>query len=356
MPTALITGAAGLVGSEAVRLFDAKGFHVLGIDNDMRRRFFGDSASTIWNRQLLEETIPDYEHFDVDVRDRESIEALFARWGPEIAVVIHAAAQPSHEWATREPHTDFSINAMGTLVLLEATRRYCPDAVFIFTSTNKVYGDGPNRLPLSEKETRWEIDPDHPYGEYGIDEQMTLDRATHSLFGASKVAADVMVQEYGRYFGLKTACFRCGCLTGPNHSGAMLHGFLSYLVKCAISGEPYTIFGYRGKQVRDNMHSYDLVSMFWHYYLDPRPGEVYNAGGGRPSNCSVREAIAMCEAITGRPMNKIYSEANRKGDHVWYISDTRRFQSHYPGWSYTYDLQKIVEELFQSSSARAGSR
>jgi CDP-paratose 2-epimerase len=237
-------------------------------------------------------------------------------------------------------------------VLLESTRKYCPQASFIFTSTNKVYGDNPNLLPLVELETRWEVDPGHPYAEHGIDENMSVDHTKHSLFGVSKLAADAMVQEYGRYFGMNTVCFRGGCLTGPGHSGTMLHGFLSYLVKCAITGAPYTVLGYKGKQVRDNIHSYDLVNMFWHYYQNPRPGEVYNAGGSRHSNCSMLEAIARCEKMTGKKMNVTFSDQNRIGDHIWYISDTRKFRSHYPGWSYTYNLPRIMEEIQTSLSAR----
>ena len=244
----------------------------------------------------------------------------------DIALVVHTAAQPSHDWAAKDPHTDFSVNANGTLVLLEATRKHCPDAVFIFTSTNKVYGDNPNNLPLVEQESRWEVAPGHPFAEHGIDESMSVDQTKHSLFGVSKLAADAMAQEYGRYFGMKTGIFRGGCLTGPGHSGTMLHGFLSYLVKCAITGQTYTVFGYKGKQVRDNIHSFDLINMFWHFYQAPRPGEVYNAGGGRHSNCSMKEAIAVCEQMAGKKMNVVYSDQNRIGDHIWYISDTRKFQ------------------------------
>lgn len=350
MRVALVTGSAGLIGAEAVRFFSAQGFSVVGIDNDMRREFFGDEASTEWSRRALEASIPGYTHYDVDVRSQSAIERIFAEHGGQIEVVIHTAAQPSHDWAAREPCTDFSVNATGTLVLLETARKHCPEAPFIFTSTNKVYGDNPNKLPLVEKETRWEVDPSHPCYEHGIDETMSVDQTKHSLFGASKLAADVLVQEYGRYFGMNTVCFRGGCLTGPGHSGTRLHGFLSYLVKCAVTDTPYTIFGYKGKQVRDNVHSRDLVNMFWHYYRAPRPGEVYNAGGGRHSNCSVQEAIAVCQRLIGKKMNVTYSDANRVGDHVWYISDTRKFQSHYPEWSYTYDLERILEEIYESAA------
>jgi CDP-paratose 2-epimerase len=277
------------------------------------------------------------------------VESLFSEYGSDIDVIVHSAAQPSHDWAAKDPHTDFSVNANGTLTLLEAARTHCPTAKFIFTSTNKVYGARPNTLPLVEMETRWEIASSHHYFDHGIDESMSIDQTTHSLFGVSKLAADAMVQEYGRYFGMNTACFRCGCLTGPGHAGAKLHGFLSYLVKCAIQQTKYTIFGYLGKQVRDNIHSADLVNMFWHYYQNPRPGEVYNAGGGRHSNCSLLEAIAKCDERLQSPMRWEYSDENRVGDHIWYISDTRKFQSHYPDWRYEYDLDRILDELFHAS-------
>ena len=352
MPIALITGSAGLIGAEAVRFFAGRGFDVAGIDNDMRQAFFGPDASTEWSRRQLENEIPGYMHHSVDIRDRDLVEAIFSEYSSDIKTVIHTAAQPSHDWAANDPHTDFSVNATGTLVLLEAARQYCPNASFVFTSTNKVYGDNPNRLPLVEEETRWEVDPNHPYREHGIDEHMSVDHTTHSLFGASKLAADALVQEYGRYFGMNTVCFRGGCLTGPGHSGAKLHGFLSYLVKCAVTDQIYTVLGYKGKQVRDNIHAYDLVNMFWHYHQNPRPGEVYNAGGGRHSNCSMQEAIAICQELTKRAMKVEYNDENRVGDHIWYISDARKFQSHYPGWSYTYDLPEIIEEIFQGMTER----
>jgi CDP-paratose 2-epimerase len=352
MRTCIITGSAGLIGAEAARFFSGKGFRVVGIDNDLRKQFFGEDASTAWSRRALESGLPDYTHHAIDIRDRGAIEALFGAIGSDLGLVIHTAAQPSHDWAAKDPHTDFGVNAVGTLNLLEATRRFAPGASFIFTSTNKVYGDNPNKLPLVERETRWEVDESHPYYEHGIDENLSVDQTTHSLFGVSKLAADALVQEYGRYFGMNTACFRGGCLTGPGHSGTMLHGFLSYLVKCAVTGARYTVFGYRGKQVRDNIHSLDLVKMFWEYYQAPRPGEVYNAGGGRSSNCSMREAIALCERRTGRKMDVVYAEGNRIGDHIWYISDTRKFRSHYPGWEQTYDVPRIIDEIFESMSAR----
>jgi len=356
MATAVITGSAGLVGSEAVHFFAQQGFQIVGIDNDMRSFYFGNSASTSWNRKLLQEKYgKQYRHFDVDIRDRDAIEAIFQEYGNDIKLVIHAAAQPSHDWAARDPHTDFSVNANGTLVLLEATRKFADSAVFIFTSTNKVYGDTPNRLPLEELETRWEISPGHPY-ESGIDESMSIDDSKHSIFGASKVAADVLVQEYGKYFGMKTACFRGGCLTGPAHSGAELHGFLAYLVECTMTSKPYRIFGYKGKQVRDNIHSHDLISAFDQFYRNPRSGEVYNMGGSRHSNCSMLEAISLCEEITGKKLNYSYDASNRSGDHIWYISDVAKFQLHYPGWNYQYDLRAIVEEIYAAQEKRSSAR
>lgn len=352
MSVAVITGSAGLIGAEAVRFFSARGLDVVGIDNDMRRTFFGDDASTAWSRRALQSTVPRYAHHEVDIRDRDAIEGLFARYGQRISAVIHTAAQPSHDWAAKDPHVDFSVNANGTLVLLDATRRFCPDASFIFTSTNKVYGDNPNKLPLVELDSRWEVASDHAYADHGIDEQMSVDHTQHSLFGVSKLAADQLVQEYGRYFGMKTVCFRGGCLTGPGHSGTMLHGFLSYLVKCAVTGSEYTIFGYKGKQVRDNIHAADLVNMFWHYCQNPRSGEVYNAGGGRHSNCSMQEAITLCEELTGRSMRVKYDDRARLGDHIWYVSDTRKFQNHYPDWSYRYDLRATLEEIHDAMAHR----
>lgn len=355
MQVALITGSAGLIGSESVRFFSNKGFQVVGIDNDMRKVFFGGDASNIWNRDKLKEEIPDYIHYDLDIRNSLEIQHLFEKYGIDIKLVIHTAAQPSHDWAAKDPFTDFTVNANGTLVLLEMTRRYSPDSVFLFTSTNKVYGDTPNYLPMVELETRWELADFHPYFLNGIDELMSIDQTKHSLFGASKVAADVLVQEYGKYFGLKTACFRGGCLTGPNHSGTQLHGFLAYLMKCAITGEHYTVLGFKGKQVRDNIHSYDLVNMFWHFYKNPRIAEVYNAGGGRYSNCSMLEAIKMCEEITGKPMKLTYSDHNRIGDHIWWISDVRKFMRHYPDWQYKYGIHMILEEIFNSMLCRGFS-
>lgn len=349
---AIITGSTGLIGAEAVRFFAAKGLDVVGVDNDMRRVYFGEDASTRWQRRALEAGIPGYVHVDADIRDEPAMGALFAKYGRDIAVIVHAAAQPSHDWAAREPMTDFSVNATGTLVLLEQTRAHAPEAPFIFLSTNKVYGDTPNRLDLVEHETRWELAPDQPFAEHGIDETMSIDGSMHSLFGASKAAADLMVQEYGRYFGMKTACFRGGCLTGSGHSGTMLHGFLSYLMICAVNGRPYTVFGYKGKQVRDNIHSHDLVNALWHFFERPRSGEVYNIGGGRYANCSVLEAIALCQEISGRTLEWTYSDDSRSGDHIWWISDVRRFRNHYPDWEYSYDLRATLDEIHHGLTRR----
>ncbi|MBN2139915.1 MAG: NAD-dependent epimerase/dehydratase family protein [Desulfovibrionaceae bacterium] len=345
MSVCLVTGSGGLIGSATVRFMADRGLDVVGVDNDMRGYFFGPEASTAWNVDDLARTVGRYRHLREDIRDQGAMERIFSRHGRDILAVVHTAAQPSHDWAAREPLTDFSINAQATVLLLELTRRHCPEAAFIFTSTNKVYGDAPNRLPLVELDTRFELDPAHPWAENGIDESMGIDASTHSVFGASKVAADVMVQEYGRYFGMNTVCFRGGCLTGSDHSGAQLHGFLAYLIKCGLCGAPYTVFGYQGKQVRDNIHAADLIAMFWEYIQRPRPGEVYNAGGGRHSNCSMLEAIALCEELTGRPFNHTYQEANRIGDHIWWVSDVGKFRSHYPDWEYRYDLRAIFEEI-----------
>jgi CDP-paratose 2-epimerase len=341
---AIVTGSAGLIGSETCKRFAREGFFIVGIDNDMRAEFFGPEASTASTRAKLESELRGYQHRALDIRDAESINALFREFGSEIKIVIHTAAQPSHDWAARAPQVDFSVNALGTLNLLEATRTFAPEAVFIFTSTNKVYGDTPNRLPLVELEKRWEIAPGHPF-ELGIDESMSIDQTKHSLFGASKVAADILVQEYGRYFGMKTVCFRGGCLTGPAHAGTELHGFLAYLMRCIVTGKPYRVFGYKGKQVRDNIHSHDLVEAFWQFFQAPRVAEVYNLGGSRHSNCSMLEAIAQGEAICGRQLEWTYLEDNRIGDHIWWISDVRKFQAHFPAWQYRYDLDAILREI-----------
>ena len=351
MSIAIITGSGGLIGSEATSFFAKLGLDVVGIDNDMRSRFFGAEASTAWNQKRLKTELSSYRHFDFDIRNADQVNQLFADYGGRVALVIHTAAQPSHDWAAQDPQVDFSVNALGTLNLLEATRKFCPDASFIFTSTNKVYGDTPNKLPLIELDTRWEIDPGHQYWP-GIDEQMSIDQTLHSVFGASKVAADVMVQEYGRYFGMKTACFRGGCLTGPNHSGTQLHGFLAYLMRCTVTGRPYSVFGYRGKQVRDNIHSMDLVNCFYEFFQKPRSGEVYNIGGGRFSNASMMESIQICEEISGKKLNYTYKEDNRIGDHIWWISDTSKFSDHYPAWKQRFDVRAILQQIFENSMDR----
>lgn len=355
MNIAIVTGAGGLIGSQAVRFFAEQHDVVVGIDNDSRAYFFGQEASTRASTDRLIRDLPKFRHHAADIRDWESMRRIFSEYGHEVRLVVHTAAQPSHDWAAREPFTDFTINANGTLNLLEATRQFAPDAVFIFTSTNKVYGDSPNMLPLVELESRWEIAESHPFHAHGIDESMSIDQSKHSLFGASKVAADVLVQEYGRYFGLKTGVFRGGCLTGPNHSGTELHGFLSYLMKCAIQKREYTIFGYKGKQVRDNIHSADLIRMFDAFRRAPRAGEVYNAGGGRRSNCSMQEAIRICEEITGNRMHVAYSDTNRIGDHIWYISDVGKFRKHYPEWDIRHDIPAILGQIYEHEKRLAAS-
>jgi CDP-paratose 2-epimerase len=351
MGVALITGSAGLIGSEAVRFFSKIGMEVVGIDNDMRKFFFGEEASTDWNRNRLIAEISNYQHYNVDIRDYSKLKEIFERFQKDLSLIIHTAAQPSHDWAARDPFTDFSVNANGTLNILQATREYCPEATFIFTSTNKVYGDLPNYLPLVELEKRWEIEPSHKYYQ-GISEDMSIDQSKHSLFGASKVAADVLVQEYGRYFDMKTVSFRGGCLTGPNHSGTQLHGFLAYLMKCNMTGTPYTIFGYKGKQVRDNIHSCDLINAFYEFYKNPGIAEVYNIGGGRESNCSMLEAIELCQEITGKELNYSLDETNRSGDHIWYISDLSKFKAKYPNWAITYDVPRILQEIYEQNTER----
>ena len=346
----LVTGSAGLIGSETVKRFHAEGHTIIGIDNDMRAQFFGKNASTSSTRDQLVRSLPRYQHHEIDIRDRDKIEDLFRTSSPRLGLIVHTAAQPSHDWAAREPHTDFTVNALATLNLLEAARQYCPEAPFIFTSTNKVYGDTPNFLPLAEQKLRWEIDPAHEYSP-GISETMSIDQTKHSLFGASKVAADILVQEYGRYFNMPTVCFRGGCLTGPAHAGTELHGFLSYLMKCTVSGAPYRVFGYKGKQVRDNIHSHDLVDAFHQFSSAPRCGEVYNIGGSRHSNCSMLEAIQMCEEISGKKLSWTYEDTNRIGDHIWWVSDVRKFQAHFPNWKYRYGLGEILREIHEACTA-----
>lgn len=347
MAVVIVTGSCGLIGSETVSFFAKQGFDIAGIDNNMRRYFFGEDGSVLWNKKRLEKEFKNYKHFPCDIRDEAGIEKIFRRFAKDIALIVHTAAQPSHDWAAREPKTDFGVNAVGTLNILEAYRKHCPQAVFIFTSTNKVYGDRPNSLPLVELEKRYELPEGHRYYK-GIDETMSIDDCLHSLFGASKAAADVLVQEYGKYFGLKTACFRGGCLTGPLHSGAELHGFLSYLVKCFLTGRTYKVYGYKAKQVRDNIHSYDLVNAFYHFFKAPRTGEVYNIGGARHANVSITEAIELCERITGKKLKYEYVDNNRIGDHIWWISDVTKFKSHYPGWDFTYDIERTLREIYET--------
>ena len=347
MKKILITGAGGLIGSEAVSFFCEIGSEVVGIDNDMRSYFFGSDGSTRKRIAILLEEHKNFNHYNVDIRDQNALEGLFRE--NEFDLVIHTAAQPSHDWAVREPFVDFTINANGTLHLLENTRHYSPEAVFIFTSTNKVYGDMPNLLPLHEEEMRYEIDSTHEYAN-GINERMSIDGSLHSLFGVSKLAADVLVQEYGRYFNMKTTVFRGGCLTGPSHQAVELHGFLNYLVKCILEGKKYSIFGYKGKQVRDNIHSSDLINAFYYVYKEPRYGEVYNMGGSRYSNCSIIEAIKKIEAISGKKGNYDYVQENRKGDHMWYISDVSKFKEHYPDWHCSYNIERIIDEMVSAYS------
>jgi len=350
MRTIVVTGSAGLIGSETVRRFAKDGARVIGIDNDMRAEFFGPEASTKKTRDDLVANVPGYEHHSIDIREARAITELFKKCGGKIDAVVHTASQPSHDWAARDPQTDFTVNANGTLNLLEAARNFCPEAPFIFTSTNKVYGDTPNRLPLRELEKRWEIQAGHEY-EPGISETMSIDCTKHSLFGASKAAADILVQEYGRYFGMPTVSFRGGCLTGPAHAGTELHGFLSYLMICAVSGRPYRVFGYKGKQVRDNIHSFDLVEAFAEFIRAPRAGDIYNIGGSRHSNCSVLEAIDLCEGVSGRKLKWEYEEKNRIGDHIWWISDVRKFQGDYPKWKFRYGLREMLREIHAAVSA-----
>lgn len=343
----LVTGSAGLIGSEAVNFFCKNDFDVVGVDNNMRAYFFGEEGSTKENAEKNRHLYKNYHHLNLDIRDPQAMEEIFQK--NKFDLIIHAAAQPSHDWAAKEPITDFSINANGTLILLENYRKYSPDGVFIFTSTNKVYGDSPNKLPLIEKETRFEINPSHKY-KNGISEDMSLDSSTHSLFGVSKTAADLMVQEYGRYFGLKTGIFRGGCLTGSGHAGVEQHGFLSYLVKCIITGKKYNIFGYKGKQVRDNIHAYDLINAFYNFYQNPKCGEVYNIGGSRFANISILEAIKKIEDISGFKARIEYVNQNREGDHIWYISDVSKFKKDYPDWNYKYDIDATIEDICRNSS------
>lgn len=352
MPVAIITGSGGLIGSESVQRFVQAGYDVVGLENDMRARFFGPDASTAHTTAALTERYPaEFRSLEIDVRDAEAVSRVFARHAGRVEIVIHTAAQPSHDWAASDPQTDFGVNANGTLNLLEAARHHSPSATFVFCSTNKVYGDVPNELPLQELDKRLELPVSHRYHK-GIDTSMSIDRSTHSLFGVSKVAADLLVQEYGRYFGMPTVCFRGGCLTGPNHAGTQLHGFLSYLMRCTMTGEPYTVFGYGGKQVRDNIHSADLVAAFEAFHRAPRPAAVYNIGGGRQSNCSMLEAIDLCQEIAGRELEWDLGEDNRIGDHRWWISDLEPFKRDYPGWDIAYDVPDILRQIHDRNVER----
>jgi CDP-paratose 2-epimerase len=344
----LVTGSSGLIGSEAVQFFDALGFSVQGVDNNMRADFFGPKGDTTWNRKRLEQTCKNFRHNDLDIRDREGVDRLFNTSAFDL--IIHSAAQPSHDLAAQRPFDDFDVNAVGTLNLLEACRRNTPEAVFIHVSTNKVYGDGPNRIPLKELDTRW--DYDDPKYSNGIPEDFPVDHNLHSLFGASKLAGDVMAQEYGRYFGLKTGIFRGGCLTGPHHAGVELHGFLNYLVMVALEEGPYTIFGYKGKQVRDQIHSHDVINAFWNFAQNPKPGEVYNLGGGKENAASLIECVQMIEDRTGKKPTLTYSEENRIGDHICYYSDLKKLRTDYPEWDLTYTLDDIVDEMIELMKER----
>lgn len=345
MKIAIITGSAGLIGSQCVSFFSKKGFKIIGIDNDMRSYFFGLEASTKKSKQSLLQSINEYEDYDIDIRDYLKLEKIFKHYSSNIELVVHTAAQPSHDWASKEPITDFTVNALGTLNLLECCRLYSPNSTFIFTSTNKVYGDTPNKLKLVELDTRFEfINEDGTLG--SINESMSIDNTKHSIFGASKVSADIMCQEYGKYFGMNVGIFRGGCLTGPNHAGTELHGFLSYLVKCIVNNKPYTIFGYSGKQVRDNIHSLDLVKMFWSFHNNPKKGEVYNVGGGRENSTSILEAINQINEINNSSWkNYTISDANRVGDHIWYISDLSKFKRDYPDWKISISLTETIKQM-----------
>ena len=349
MKIALITGSCGLVGSESSAYFSKKGFKIIGIDNNTRKFLFGKDGDISWVKKKLKKNLKNYSHFNVDIRNYFALKKIFFEYKKNIKVIIHAAAQPSHDWAKNKPFIDFDINARGTLNLLELTKQYCAKAPFIFMSTNKVYGDNPNFLPLIEKKTRWEIKDTHKY-KTGIDESMSIDNCTHSFFGASKAYSDLIVQEYGKNVGLKTACFRAGCITGPNHSGAKLHGFLSYLVKSSLQNKEYTLIGYKGKQVRDNIHSEDLVSCFWEFYKKPKKGEVYNTGGGRYSNCSIIEALDLVQINSGVKIKKKILKENRVGDHIWYISSMKKFKKDYPEWKQNYSTKKIILELIEQFS------
>jgi CDP-paratose 2-epimerase len=346
---AIITGSSGLIGSESVKFFIEKGFNVVGIDNNMRKYFFGEQGSTEESKNKLIKLFEDkYIHFNTDIRNYDELLEIFSKFSSKIKIIIHTAAQPSHDWASKEPVTDFTINANGTLNLLELTRKYCKDATFIFTSTNKVYGDTPNNLKLIETETRYEYFENDSLSK-GINENMTIDRSKHSLFGVSKLSADVMCQEYGKYFGMNVGIFRGGCLTGPNHSGTELHGFLSYLIKCIVNDDTYKIYGYKGKQVRDNIHSLDLVKAFWFFHLNPKKGEVYNIGGGRENSISIIETINLVNKLLDKNWDKfIFDKNNRIGDHIWYITDNKKFISDFPLWKIEISLDETIKQIIKT--------
>lgn len=349
MAIVIVTGSGGLIGSECVRFYCEKKYDVIGIDNDMRQHLFGKEATTAPVIAILKNSYSNYRHFQNDIRDFCQIENIISKFQHDIKLIIHTAAQPSHDWATQDTFTDFSINANGTLNLLEAYHRHAPHAVFIYTSTNKVYGDHPNQLPLIEEEFRYTIDKSHPFTS-GVDESMSIDQSLHSLFGVSKTAGDLLTQEYGRYYHLKTAVFRGGCLTGPWHAGTHLHGFLSYLVKSAVHNKEYTILGYKGKQVRDNIHSSDFVTAIDAFFKNPHSGVVYNMGGGVYSNCSILEAINFLEKLKGKKILTTYCEKARIGDHIWYISDLRRFEKDYPNWKIRHSIEDILREMYDFES------
>jgi CDP-paratose 2-epimerase len=348
MSIAIITGSSGLVGSESVNFFCNKGFDVIGIDNNLRKFFFGKDSSTFWIKNKLLKDNKKFKSLSIDIRNYSSLEKIFKKYKKNISIIIHCAAQPSHDYGKDFPRIDFNVNATGTLNLLELTKIYCPYSPFIFMSTNKVYGDNPNKLNLIEKSKRWELNKNDKYFK-GIDENFSIDKCTHSFFGVSKTYADLIVQEYGKNVGLKTVSFRGGCITGPNHSGAKLHGFLSYLVKTCLNKKKYSLIGYKGKQVRDNLHSYDLVNCFWEFYKKPKYGEVYNIGGGRFSNCSIIEALELTEKISNIMINRKIIKKNRVGDHIWYISNINKFKKDYPDWKQKYNSSKIIEELIEGN-------
>ena len=344
MSIVLITGSSGLVGSESVNFFSKRGFSIIGIDNNLRKFFFGNEGSTNKIKNDLLKNNKNFKNYNTDIRNYRALEKIYKRYKKNISLIIHCAAQPSHDYGKNFPILDFNVNATGTLNLLELTKKYCPEAPFIFMSTNKVYGDNPNNLKIIEKENRWELKKNDEYFK-GIDEKFSIDNCTHSFFGVSKTYADLIVQEYGKNVGLKTVCFRGGCITGPNHSGAKLHGFLSYLVKISLTNKKYSLIGYKGKQVRDNLHSHDLVNSFWEFFKKPTNGEVYNMGGGRYSNCSIIEALDMVENISKIKIKREILKKPRVGDHIWYISNLSKFKKHYPNWKQKYNTKKIIEEL-----------